>query len=105
MSMNKSDLVNVIAEKSGVTKGKAEDMLKATIDAITEELAAGGSLTLIGFGTFKVQNRAARNGRNPRTNEVINIPAKTVVKFSPGKSLEDRVDEAGKSKGKTAKKK
>lgn len=92
MSMNKTELVNAVAEKAELKKVEAEAAVKATIDAISEELTNGGSITLIGFGTFSVLERAARNGKNPRTGEEIKIPAKKVPKFKPGKALSESVN-------------
>ena len=88
--MTKADLVEKIYATSGLeTKVKSEKALDAMISAITECLASGDSITLMGFGSFKVVKRAPRTGRNPRTNEKIEIPACTVVKFLPGKALKE----------------
>lgn len=92
MSMNKTELVNAVAEKTQMKKVDAEAAVKATIEAISEELANNGSVTLIGFGTFSVMERAARTGKNPRTGEAIKIPAKSVPKFKPGKALSESVN-------------
>jgi len=90
--MTKAELVEKIYEKGGLeTKVKSEAALDAVIAAITECLASGDSITLMGFGSFKVVKRAPRTGRNPRTNEKIDIPACSVVKFVPGKALKDAV--------------
>lgn len=89
--MTKADLVDKIAEKSGLTKANAERALNATLTAIEDALATGGKVTLTGFGTFQVDERKARTGRNPQTREEINIPASKVVKFRPGKILKDSV--------------
>lgn len=90
--MTKADLVEKIYATSGLeTKVKSEKALDAVISAITECLASGDSITLMGFGSFKVVKRAPRTGRNPRTNEKIEIPACTVVKFLPGKALKEAV--------------
>lgn len=104
MSMNKTDLINAVASDTGMTKVDAEKAIKSTIDAVTNELASGGNVTLIGFGTFSVIERAARMGKNPQTGESIKIPAKKVAKFKPGKSLAEMVA-AKKSGGKKKKKK
>ncbi len=93
MSMNKSDLIGAIAAEAKITKSQAEKSLEATLNAITNEMANGGSLTLVGFGTFKVQTREARMGRNPKTGEALNIPEKRTVKFTPGKLLKETVNE------------
>ena len=101
--MNKSELVAAIAERTGTTKVAAEEALKATIEVISEQLASGDTITLIGFGTFKVAKREARTGRNPQTGESLDIPEKNVVKFSPGKALEEGVN-CAKSSCKSTKK-
>jgi len=87
--MNKAELIKAIAKKAEVTQAVAEKCLNAFIDVITETLKdKKEEVKLVGFGTFKVVKRAARKGKNPRTGETIEIPAKEVVKFSPGKELE-----------------
>ncbi len=98
MGLNKQNLVDAIAKDVDLTKVDAEKALKATLAAITKELKKGGSVTLIGFGTFSVLKRKARKGKNPRTGEVIKIGAKKVPKFKPGKGLRETV--AGKRKKK-----
>lgn len=85
--MNKTDLVKKMSEKAGLSQADSKKALEAALDAIKEALAAGDSVTLIGFGTFSVTERPARQGINPRTKETIEIPAKTVAKFKPGASL------------------
>ena len=90
--MTKAELVDKIYAKSGLpTKAKSEAALDATIEAITECLTAGDSITLTGFGSFKVTKRAARKGRNPRTGKEIEIAPCTVVEFTPGKTLKEAV--------------
>ncbi|MCB0510853.1 MAG: HU family DNA-binding protein [Bacteroidetes bacterium] len=89
--MNKGDLISKIAEDAGLTKTQASNALDAVIDGVTSTLAKGDKLTLVGFGTFSTSARAARKGRNPQTGKEINIPAKNVVKFKPGKELSARV--------------
>ncbi len=90
--MTKAELVEKIYEKSGLrTKKKCEDALKAVMDSISECLATGESVVLMGFGSFKVVDRAPRIGRNPHTREKIGIPATKVVKFGPGKALKETV--------------
>ena len=89
--MNKTELVEKIAEESGVSKAVAKKMLESVTNTIGEALASGDNVNLIGFGSFNVKERAARNGRNPQTGKDIKIPAKKVVKFNPGKALKDRV--------------
>jgi len=93
--MNKGELIAAIAGKAKLTKVDAEKALAATIDSISDELISGGVVTLVGFGTFKTAKREARNGRNPRTGEVISIPSKTAVKFSAGKTLDESVNSHG----------
>ncbi|NJL60077.1 MAG: HU family DNA-binding protein [Desulfobacteraceae bacterium] len=88
--MNKGDLVNEVA-KVVSTKKDAQEAVDAVFSAITQALENGDSVTLIGFGTFKVAKRAARKGRNPKTGKEINIAAKTVPRFVPGKSLKEAV--------------
>lgn len=90
--MTKADLVGKVASKAGMTKANAENALNAFIDSVEEILAADGKLTLTGFGTFEVQERKERTGRNPRTGEEIKIPASKVVKFRPGKLLKDSIN-------------
>ncbi len=85
--MNKAELIAAIAEKSGLSKANAKKALDAFIDSISEALANGDRVSLVGFGTWKVAERKARKGRNPRTKEVIEIPAKKVVKFTAGANL------------------
>ncbi|RUM87857.1 MAG: DNA-binding protein [Thermodesulfatator sp.] len=89
--MNKAELVSKIAALSGLTKANAEKALNAFVEAVTEALQKGEKVTLVGFGTFMVTQRAARKGRNPRTGEEIKIPARKVVKFKPGNNLEAAV--------------
>ncbi len=88
--MTKAQLVEKIYAKAGLpTKTLAENALDAVIASVREALVSGESVTLTGLGTFKVADRAARKGRNPRTGAEINIPASKVAKFSPGKGLKD----------------
>ena len=90
--MNKAELITSMAEKSQLTKKDAETALKAFIDSVQEALENGDKVQLIGFGTFETRERAAREGRNPRTKETITIPASTVPVFKAGKEFKDRVD-------------
>jgi DNA-binding protein HU-beta len=91
--MNKGDLVNAIAENAGLSKADAANALNATLDAVTNTLSSGEKVTLVGFGTFSLSYRAARTGRNPRQpTQAIDIPAKVVAKFKPGKELGDAVN-------------
>ena len=89
--MTKSELIAAVADSTGNTKGKVEEIINGTLDAITGELQGGGKVTLTGFGNFEGKKRAARQGRNPKTGEVITIPAKTAPTFKPGKALKDAV--------------
>ncbi len=89
--MTKADLVSKIADKAGLTKTDSEKALNAFLESVQGTLVSEGKLTLTGFGTFAVEQRKARNGRNPRTGEEIKIPASKVVKFRPGKILKDAV--------------
>lgn len=89
--MTKDQLLDAVASKVGVTKKQAGDLVEAFIDTVTSVLSGGDSLTLTGFGTFQVSNRAARQGVNPRTGEKLQIPAMKVPKFKAGKALKDAV--------------
>ncbi|MDR2488550.1 MAG: HU family DNA-binding protein [Desulfovibrio sp.] len=90
--MTKAELVQKIHAKSGLaTKGQAEAALDALVDVLSASMKAGDSVTFTGFGSFKVIERAARKGRNPRTKEEIHIPAGKAVKFTPGKLLKESV--------------
>lgn len=90
--MNKGDLINKIADNANLTKAQATEALNTVLDAVGAALKDGDKVTLVGFGTFSVSHREARSGRNPRTGENIEIPAKNVVKFKPGKELTDSVN-------------
>lgn len=90
--MNKSDLVEAIAKSADMPKAAAARALDATIETIKKALKKGDTVSLVGFGTFKVGKRAARNGRNPRTGATIKIKAAKVPKFSAGKGLKDAVN-------------
>ena len=85
--MNKAELVAKIAEDAGITKSQANGALDSFIEAVTKTLKGGGKVTLVGFGTFSVSKRAARNGRNPQTGAAIKIKAKKVARFKAGKEL------------------
>jgi DNA-binding protein HU-beta len=89
--MNKAQLVSAIATKSGFTKKVSEEALNAIIGSIEEALESGEKVSLVGFGTFEVRDRAARTGRNPQTQEIIEIPAKKAPAFRAGKVLKDLV--------------
>ncbi|HWJ27296.1 MAG TPA: HU family DNA-binding protein [Flavisolibacter sp.] len=86
-TMNKAELINKIADDAGVTKTQANAALDSFVEAVTKTLKGGGKVTLVGFGTFSVSKRAARNGRNPQTGEVIKIKARKVARFKAGKEL------------------
>ena len=90
--MNKADLVNKMAEVADISKAQASKALDAMLDQIVDALKSGDKVTLVNFGTFSVSERAARTGRNPRTNKEIQIPAKRVAKFKAGKTLADGVE-------------
>lgn len=87
--MNRKDLVDALASKTGTSKKDAHDFLEAFLDTVKGELKSGGSVSLVGFGTFKVNDRPAREARNPRTGEKIHIPARQVPVFKVGKGLKD----------------
>lgn len=89
--MKKSDLIAKIADKAGLTKKDAEKALNAFIDTVTETLAADDKIALVGFGTFETKKRAARKGKNPRTGEIINIPAAKVPAFKAGQGLKNAI--------------
>ena len=89
--MNKNEFVAAIAEKSGLTKKDAEAALNAYTEVVTDALKSGDSVQLIGFGTFEVRERAARQGRNPHTGEAIEIAAAKAPAFKPGKALKDAI--------------
>ena len=90
--MNKADLVAAMAEKAGVSKKDAEASLKAFTDVVAEELKKGEKIQLVGFGTFEVSERAAREGRNPQTGETMEIKASKTPKFKAGKALKDMMN-------------
>ena len=90
--MNKSDLIAAIAAKTECTKKDAESTLNAFVDVVTEALVKGDKVQLVGFGTFETRERAAREGRNPRTKEAIIIPASIAPVFKPGKELKEKVN-------------
>jgi DNA-binding protein HU-beta len=90
--VNKNDLVAAVAEKTGLSKGEAEKSVDAVFESITQSLKGGQEVRLVGFGTFVVTNRAASEGRNPRTGEKIAIPASKQPKFKAGKGLKDAVN-------------
>ncbi len=85
--MNKAELIAKVSEDAGITKTQANNVLDSFVEAVTKTLKAGGKVTLVGFGTFSVSKRLARNGRNPQTGAVIKIKARKVAKFKAGKEL------------------
>ena len=89
--MNKSEFIDAIAEKGGLSKADAGKALDATIASVTEALKSGDTVTLVGFGTFGVKERAARTGRNPQTGATLEIKASKVPSFKAGKGLKDAV--------------
>ncbi len=89
--MTKVELIGALAEKAGITKKDADKYASAFIDVITEALKSGEKVTITGFGTFEVKERAERKGVNPRTKEEITIPASKLPSFKAGKSLKDAV--------------
>ena len=89
--MNKSELINALAEQAALSKKDAENAVTAALDVITAALAEGEEIRLVGFGTFEVKKREARMGRNPKTKEPIPIAASKVPAFKPGKALKDAV--------------
>ncbi len=90
--MNKTELVAAMAEKANLSKKDTEGALKAFIEVVTDELKAGGKVQLVGFGTFEVANRAAREGINPLTKEPMKIAASKAPKFKAGRGLKDAVN-------------
>ncbi len=89
--MNKSELVERMASAAGISKAAAEKSLTGFLDAVTDALADGDKVTLVGFGTFSVSERAARQGRNPQTGATIKIPARKIARFKAGSKLADAV--------------
>ncbi len=89
--MNKAELVEEVVSRTGLTKKAARETVDTITSAITDSLAKGEKVTLVGFGTFKVRKRNSRRGRNPQTGKEIQIPAKDVPKFEAGKNLKEAV--------------
>lgn len=87
--MNKTELIQSVAEKSGLTKKDSEKAVNAILQSIMDTVSAGDKVQLIGFGTFESRERAAREGRNPSTGDIINIPATKVPAFKAGKAFKD----------------
>ncbi|MEW5770471.1 MAG: HU family DNA-binding protein [Pseudomonadota bacterium] len=98
--MNKSEFIDAVAAKTDMSKAAAGRALEAVLDTITEAVAKGDSVSVIGFGTFEARKRAARTGKNPQTGAAIKIAATTVPAFKPGKAFKDAVaaKKAGKKK-------
>ncbi|MDE7016431.1 MAG: HU family DNA-binding protein [Lachnospiraceae bacterium] len=90
--MNKTELVAAMADQSGLSKKDSEKALKAFTDVVADELKKGGKVQLVGFGTFEVAERAAREGRNPQTGAVMKIAASKAPKFKAGKALKDSIN-------------
>ncbi len=90
--MTKTELISIVASKANIPKAAAEKAINATTEAITDALAKGDKVTLVGFGTFDVAKRASRQGVNPRTREPIKIKASTSPRFKPGKAFKDKVN-------------
>lgn len=90
--MNKAELIAELTEKTGLTKKENEKVLNALLETITEQLAKGEKISLVGFGTFEVRHRAERMGRNPKTMEEIVIPASKAPSFKAGKALKEAVN-------------
>ena len=91
--MNKTELIEKVAAVAGISKKDAAAAVNATFDAISEELAKGEKVAVLGFGTFEARGRAARTGHNPRTGEAVEIPASKVPAFKAGKALKDAVNQ------------
>ena len=91
--MNKVELIAAVAEKAGLSKKDSDKAVAAVLESIVDALASGDKVQLVGFGSFEVKSRAARTGRNPRTKEVVEIPASKVPVFKAGKALKDAVAE------------
>lgn len=89
--MNKTELVNAVAEKADFSKKDAEKAVSAVIESITDALTQGEKIQLVGFGTFEVRERAEKQGRNPRTGEAMTVPASKLPAFKAGKALKDAV--------------
>ena len=96
--MNKVELSAAIASETGLSKKDSEAVVKAFVDVVTEELKKGGKVQLVGFGTFEVSERAAREGRNPQTGKTMKIKASKTPKFKAGKALKDAVNTRKKKK-------
>ena len=92
ITMNKTELIAAIADKAGLTKKDAEEVVNAFTDTVTKALKKGDKVQLVGFGTFEVTKRGARTGRNPQTGETMKIAATKAPKFKPGKAFKDALN-------------
>ena len=90
--MNKADLIDAMAQAAGIKKTEAKEALDAFTTGVSDTLAAGGRISLVGFGSFSISERAAREGRNPQTGAKIQIAAKKIVKFKAGNELNEKVN-------------
>jgi len=90
--MNKGDLVSAVASDAGLSRGQAQSVVDSVLSNIESALQGGSKVTLIGFGTFSVSERKARQGRNPRTGKSLEIPARNVARFTPGKALKEAIN-------------
>lgn len=102
--MNKAELVNAVAEKTGEPKSKVSDTVDAVFDVITDALKSGDDIRVPSFGVFKVVKTAARKARNPQTNQEVEVPAGVKARFTPGKALKDALEPAKPAPAKAAKK-
>ena len=89
--MNKTEFINAVAEQSGLSKVDSKKAVEAFIQTISNEMKEGGKISLLGFGSFSTTEKAARKGVNPKTKEVIDIPARKVLKFKAGAELTDKI--------------
>ncbi len=96
--MNKSELIDSVVKLSGLSKKDSESAVNAVLESITSALVKEDRVVLVGFGTFETRKRAARNGRNPATKEVIEIPASKAPAFKAGKGLKDKVNKVSKNR-------
>ena len=89
--MNKADLIQIIAKEAGITNKQADEAITAFVEAVKKSLKKGKRVSLVGFGSWEVKKRKARNGVNPQTGKKIKIPATKVPKFNPGKELREKI--------------
>jgi DNA-binding protein HU-beta len=89
--MNKADIIDAMAEDAGISKAQAKKALDSFTNSVSDTLAKGGRISLVGFGSFSVSQRAAREGRNPQTGATIQIAAKNVARFKPGAELNEKL--------------